>query len=203
MTKEQRDKFKELLHELEDKKVLKHFVLIGSWAEVLYEEAGVIEEFKPTLRTKDLDFLLKERSKAKKFSKPKDISKLLIDLGYKFNASWPEEYERYEVFHEDFEDDMIMFVEFLASETGKQGDNPHKFEQFGIKAQMLRELSMFRDNVIEVEWEDVKVTIPTPPAAYVLQKKCSSMTFARQRKRKIRISPQLNISLTLLRVIRF
>jgi len=169
MTEKQREKFKELLMELEDKKILPHFVLIGSWAELMYEETGLIKEFKPALRTQDLDFLLKDKSKTKKFSKPRDIGSLLISMGYKFNASFPEEFERYEIYHEDFDDELIMFVEFLASETGKEGDNPHKYEQFGIKAQTLRQLSMFRDNTVEVEWEGVKVTVPTP-SAYVLQK---------------------------------
>ena len=133
MTKEQREKFKELLHELDNKKILQHFVLIGSWAELLYEETGLIEEFKPTLRTQDLDFLLKDKSKTKKFAKPKDVSKILGELGYEIDQLWPEGYERYQIFSDEFEDEMIMYVEFLASETGKTGENPKEYDQFGIK----------------------------------------------------------------------
>ena len=34
-------------------------MLIGSWAELLYERAGLIEGFEPSIKTMDIDFLVR------------------------------------------------------------------------------------------------------------------------------------------------
>jgi ABC-type branched-subunit amino acid transport system ATPase component len=39
--------------------VLEHIVVVGSWAEYLYEESGVIPGFRSSFRTQDFDVLLR------------------------------------------------------------------------------------------------------------------------------------------------
>lgn len=38
---------------------LQHVMLIGSWAELLYERAGLLEGFEPSIKTMDIDFLVR------------------------------------------------------------------------------------------------------------------------------------------------
>ena len=38
--------------------LLKHIVIIGSWAEYLYYKAGILPGFSPNLRTMDMDAVL-------------------------------------------------------------------------------------------------------------------------------------------------
>ena len=38
---------------------LQHAMLIGSWAELLYERAGLLEGFEPSIKTMDIDFLVR------------------------------------------------------------------------------------------------------------------------------------------------
>ena len=36
-----------------------HVMLIGSWAELLYERSGLLEGFEPSIKTMDIDFLVR------------------------------------------------------------------------------------------------------------------------------------------------
>ena len=38
---------------------LRHVMLIGSWAELLYERAGLLKGFEPSIKTMDIDFLVR------------------------------------------------------------------------------------------------------------------------------------------------
>ena len=51
--------FWSFLRLLADNDLLKHVVVIGSWAEYLYAQAGVLPDFEANLRTLDIDFLVK------------------------------------------------------------------------------------------------------------------------------------------------
>lgn len=44
---------------LEKNKVLEYIVLIGSWAEYIYEESNYLKDFEANLKTRDIDFLIK------------------------------------------------------------------------------------------------------------------------------------------------
>jgi len=41
---------------LEKNKFLEHVILIGSWAEYIYEVSGYLKGFEANLKTKDIDF---------------------------------------------------------------------------------------------------------------------------------------------------
>ena len=54
---------------LEKNRVLEHVMLIGSWAEYIYEKSGYLKDFKYSLKTKDIDFLIKNINKCHKKNK--------------------------------------------------------------------------------------------------------------------------------------
>ena len=51
--------FWETIKILEKNKVLEHVVLIGSWAEYIYEKSNYLIGFEANLKTRDIDFLIK------------------------------------------------------------------------------------------------------------------------------------------------
>ena len=58
--------FWETIKVLSKNEVLKHVVLIGSWAEYIYEESGLLKNFEANLKTKDIDFLIRNINKPRK-----------------------------------------------------------------------------------------------------------------------------------------
>ena len=42
---------------------MRHVILVGSWAEFVYRESGLIEGFAPNIRTLDVDFLIRNLRK--------------------------------------------------------------------------------------------------------------------------------------------
>lgn len=60
--------------------LLKHLVLIGSWVLVVYEEYFRDRNYRPTIRTTDVDFLVPSRYP--RIREKKDVSKILESLGF-------------------------------------------------------------------------------------------------------------------------
>lgn len=48
---------------LDEHGLLGHLTLIGSWAEYIYAQAGLLPDFAANLRTLDIDFLVRNRKK--------------------------------------------------------------------------------------------------------------------------------------------
>lgn len=53
--------FDDLLHVLDEVGCLRHVLLVGSWAEYLYEAAGVLDGYRCAIRTLDIDVLVRNR----------------------------------------------------------------------------------------------------------------------------------------------
>ena len=69
----QQKEFLRFIKLLSDNDVLKDVVLIGSWAEFLYKEAGILSsEYIPNIKTMDIDFLLKNLRKP---TPPKNLTR--------------------------------------------------------------------------------------------------------------------------------
>lgn len=56
---EQRRQLLKLLKMFSDNGFSEHLVLIGSWAEYFYMEAGILPDYAAEIRTLDVDFLVK------------------------------------------------------------------------------------------------------------------------------------------------
>ncbi len=58
--------FWETIRILDKNKILEYVILVGSWAEYIYEISGHLEEFEANLKTRDIDFLIRNINKPRK-----------------------------------------------------------------------------------------------------------------------------------------
>jgi len=164
MNRKQKDKFYEVLHSFEEEGILEHLVLVGSWCEVIYQEGNLMEGFRATTRTYDLDFLI--RNRFKKIKPPFDVPNTLKSLGFEVDHQWPSGFEKYDYFGED---SVALYVEFLVAEIGRGSQEPVQFDQFGVKATSLKSLDLLSNYTITITVDNVSVNVPAP-GAYVIQK---------------------------------
>ncbi|MCK5764010.1 MAG: hypothetical protein KAH05_07815 [Clostridiales bacterium] len=163
MTENQLQKFWEIIASFEKNELLEHLMIIGSWAEVIYQEGNVVKDFKATSRTYDLDFLIKSRFK--KFNPPKDVAKILENQGFELEHRYPDGFWKFDYFDKS----IALYVEFLVPEIGRGVKRPVNFEQYKLKATALRHLEILSDYAITVNANGYDVLVPAP-TAYVLQK---------------------------------
>lgn len=156
-TKEQEIYFHEILGVLNDCNALSDVILVGSWAEYIYEKESVIEGFESNAKTMDLDFLLNEDIRR---SSAQNIVKSANKVGFSYKEDYLTGVSKF--FKDDFE------VEFLASQNG-DGRKPVPKSKLGINAQQLTHIGFIKDNCISVYHQGFSLTIPKPEA-YVLQK---------------------------------
>lgn len=144
---------------LEKNKILEYIVLIGSWAEYIYEASNYLEDFEANLKTKDIDFLIKNIHKPKEEINIVDI---LEKEGYETSIDYISgAYKFYK--------DKDLEIEFLAREFGIGQSEPYKVPAFGIKAEGLRHVSLLIENTITIDIKNININVPTPQA-YLLQK---------------------------------
>lgn len=148
-----------LLKLLDDNGVLPHIIIAGSWAEYVYAQAGVLPGFDLSLRTIDIDFLIKNMRKP---TTPISI------LEFTNNKNG------YIVDH-----DILMGttkittpggleVEFLINQLGS-GSTPVLKTNLGVNAQALRHMGHIITNALTVDLLGITVQVPCPES-YVLHK---------------------------------
>jgi hypothetical protein len=121
--------------------------LIGSYyLSVLKETMGFNL---PTIKTHDVDFLVKAPYKGKEV----DIESVLKPLGFSigFNPDGSTYFTN-----------GVFKVEFLTPERGKGIDKAVSIKPLKIKATPLRYLEMFFDQQIKIEKEDYTFLVPSP-----------------------------------------
>ncbi len=151
MEKKQYELCVEVLRRLNNAKVLKDIILIGSWCIPFYREYFVKGEYIPSIKTRDIDFLVPV---PKRIRTKVDIPELLKDLGFVVGFKGAEGYIRLE--HPE------LIIEFLVAEKGKGLDKPYPLPQLGLNAQALRFLSFLTGNTIRVRIGDVPIILPHP-----------------------------------------
>ena len=137
--------FWETIKILGKNKVLEHVVLIGSWAEYIYEISDYLKGFEANLKTKDIDFLIKN------INKPKEginIVKILEKEGYETSIDYISGIFK-------FYKGKDLEIEFLVREIGKGQLEPYKVPSFGIKAEGLRHTDLLVRNVITIEVKNI------------------------------------------------
>lgn len=150
-----KENFVETLTILDGLNLLDHVILIGSWAEYLYEQCSVIDGFISTTKTMDIDFLVRN------IRKPRERVNLVDafqEKGYELSFRHTGVVT---LIKDGFE------VEFLAKQIGKPEpvvDSPN----FG-KLETLGHMSIIDANTLTVVYQGVSVIIPHP-AAFVLHK---------------------------------
>lgn len=169
---EQQREALQLLKLLHDNDILKHVVLIGSWSEYLYAQAGVLPGFTMTLRTIDIDFLI---INLRRPATPINLPTLAREEGYTID-------------HDALMGTTKFFtpggleIEFLIPQKGS-GVAPILETNLGVNAQALRHLGAIVDNAITVDFLGMKVQIPCPEI-YVLTKMIINEERSPAKKRK-------------------
>lgn len=159
---EQKAEFWKLLDIFDKEGLLPYVMLIGSWAEHIYQNA-VYEDFKPAINTRDVDFIYKNINipTNEKFN----LLDSLINEGYKY-------LEHYDTGTAKFVKEDILEIEFLTRALGK-GSPIAKIPSLDIKAESLRDINMLvnypKQVTITNNNKKIKVFVPEPEA-YVLQK---------------------------------
>jgi len=151
--------FWETIKILDNNKVLEHVVLIGSWAEYIYEKSGFLRNFEANLKTRDIDFLIRNINKPREGINIVDI---LEKEGFETSIDYMNGIFK-------FFKGKDLEIEFLVREMGKGKLEPYKVPSFGIKAEGLRNTNLLIDNIAVIEVKNIKIAVPTPQA-YLLQK---------------------------------
>ena len=150
--------FWEFIKLLHDNGILEHVIVIGSWAEYLYSQSGLLEGFYANLRTLDIDFLIRNmRRPAGSVS----IVALAKEAGYTIETDILDGVTK--IYTPD-----LMEIEFLIHQQGA-GQESVLRTSLGVNAQALRHLSLLRDNSVRVNLFDMDILVPEPEA-YVLHK---------------------------------
>lgn len=150
--------FLEVLRRFQAAGLLKELILIGSWCQHFYRSYFAGLRYTPTIRTRDMDFLVPVPFRIKN---KVDVEELLRDEGFVVTFSGGAGYMK--LMHPD------MIVEFLVPEKGKGSDRPYPLPQLGMNAQPMRFLDYLLQNTIRIEAEGLKINVPHP-AAFALHK---------------------------------
>lgn len=151
--------FWETIKILKNNNILEYVVLIGSWAEYIYEKSGYLKNFEANLKTRDIDFLIRNINKPREGINIVDV---LEKEGFETSIDYISGIYK-------FYKGKDLELEFLVREMGRGQSEPYEVPSFGIKAEGLRNTNMLIDNINVIEVEDIKIIVPTPQA-YLFQK---------------------------------
>jgi hypothetical protein len=150
--------FLEVLRRFQAAGLLKELILIGSWCQHFYRSYFAGLRYTPTIRTRDMDFLVPVPLRIKN---KVDVEELLRDEGFVVTFSGGAGYMK--LMHPE------LIVEFLVPEKGRGSDKPYPLPQLSMNAQPLRFLDYLLQNTIRIEAEGLKINVPHP-AAFALHK---------------------------------
>ena len=163
MQTEQQSAFWDIIEVFDQKGLLPYVMLIGSWAEYIYQ-FYFKSDFRPNLRTRDVDFLYMN------LHRPKSDIKLLDGLK-----------EKGFLYKEDvlsgigkFVKEDLLELEFMTRDLGK-GQPTYKIPSIGIEAEGLRVVNMLVNYPLEIVCNNHTVIVPEPEA-YLLQKLLTNPT---------------------------
>ena len=148
----------EVLRRLDNVGILKKVILVGSWCIPFYKEYFSNVKYLPSIKTRDVDFLVPMplRTKTKV-----DVPELLKDMGFVVGFKGSQGYIKLE--HPE------LIIEFLVPEKGRGINKPYSLPQLGLNAQALRFLDFLIDNTIHIKVDGILVTLPHP-ANFALHK---------------------------------
>lgn len=161
MTGNQRQEtaFWDIVHSLNELRLLPHLIIIGSWAEYLYEQSNYLPSFNANIRTKDVDVFVPN------IRYPRDPVNLAHELE-----------EKGFIVEIDYFTGVTKFVkeqldlEFLARVVGAGAHTTLQVPSLGgIKVEGLRYLEILSRKTINVHVNDFEIIVPAP-AAYILHK---------------------------------
>jgi len=165
LLEEQKKAFTDALEALNEEGLLRYVVIIGSWAEYLYECAFPRKGFTANLRTRDLDIFIPNRGRLRG---KKNLVETMRKRGYGVVEDPVTGVSKF--YRED-----LLEVQFVARSLGSGEKDVVEVPGLGIKTEALRYLNLLKENPISVYYRGLKVEVPAPEA-YVLQKLVSIYT---------------------------
>lgn len=156
---EQREAFRMALEALEETGLLGFILVIGSWAEYLYQVAFPNKGFEMSLRTRDVDLFLENMRKP---PEPAGLVEALKKRGYLLDIDRLTGAGRF--YRED-----LLELQFLVRAMGAATELSYNVPALSVRAEGLRDLDIFSLDPVTVSWEGYSVRIPAPEA-FVLQK---------------------------------
>ncbi len=147
-----------VLNILQDKSVLRHFVIAGSWCIYFYRFYFHKRSPIASLRTRDVDFLIPN---PKSLNTRVDLPELLRSLGFTVDYRGEQGFMR--LVHPE------LFIEFLVPEKGRGIDKAFSLPHLGLNAQALRFLDILYLKTVTLEIKGLKINLPDP-ACFLLQK---------------------------------
>jgi len=171
----------DILNALDEVRVLKNIMLIGSWCLPVYRTYFDDSPMIPGLRTTDIDLFIPDPLR---FQGEVDVPKLLESLGLTEHFDAVEDVVKY--LHPDLE------VEFLISEVGPPKQKKPYIPALKLIPQRLRFLNILQTYPLNTEFESIPVVIPEP-AAFVIQK----LLISERRKKKEKKEKDLNTAFDL------
>jgi len=141
-----------------DNECLKHVVLIGSWAEYIYQNTGMLPKGITALRTLDIDFLIKNLRLPQP---PISIIALAIDEGFAVDNDVLLGTTKIRT-------PSRLEIEFLTRQKGAGAESVYR-TALGVTAQALRGLDLLLLETRIVNFFDIEITVPIPEA-YILHK---------------------------------
>ena len=151
MEKNQYELCLEVLRRLSRAGVLKDVILVGSWCLPFYREYFSGIRYSPTIKTRDVDFLVPSPQNV---HVRVDIPALLKDIGFVIRHQGSKGYIKLE--HPD------LMIEFLSPEKGRGTYKPIAIPQLGVNAQALRYLNFLASDTITVNVEGFNLRLPHP-----------------------------------------
>lgn len=154
----QQKEFSRFIKLLSDNDCLEHVILIGSWAEYVYQESGLLKGFNSNIKTMDMDFLIKNLRKP---LPEKNIAALARAEGYLVESDVLTGVTK-------IYDKAGLEIEFLIGKKGAGVEQALK-TNLGVTAQTLRHMEVIIRNTIVVDYFNMKITVPMPEA-YTIHK---------------------------------
>lgn len=160
MNNEQEQLFWDTIKNLNNIGALEHIMLIGSWAEYIYEKK--INAFEAHIKTKDVDFLIKDIHTIKSKNVDINIPAALQKIGFSIDVSgWGVT---------RFHKEGLLEVEFLQREIGSSSSTEAKpIKELGLATESLRNLEMLSKYPIDIALNGCNFQVPSP-SAYIIHK---------------------------------
>jgi hypothetical protein len=168
MSKIQTRDFLKTIKLFNDNDCISNIIIVGSWAEYLYIETGILPSYYASINTLDLDVLVKNLKYPRHGVNLTELAKA----------------EGYQIENERLTGITKMLlpgsleVEFLLSKRGAGNEKAFK-TNLGVTAQTLRHMELLLTNTIVVDYFGMSIEIPSPEA-FVLHK----MIINKDRKQK-------------------
>lgn len=178
-------KVKEVLLEFQNRGLLEHVVLIGSWCGIFYISYFGEKNFSPSIQTLDVDFLIPRPQGVR--GKQVAIPEVLKELDFETEISgsgWAR------FVHPE------LRVEFLIPRLGPTSSDPKEIPALAINAMPLRHTSMLTQHLITLNLDGLQVRLPHP-GAFALHK----LFISERRKETGKRSRDLEMAIRILEAI--